>query len=173
MRIKFCLDCAKGIQYLHNNDILHRDIKPDNLLVISLEENVPVNAKLTDFGSSRNVNQMITNLTFTKGIGSPKYMAPEILNRDKYKKPADIYSFAITMLEIMIWNDTYPKTLFKFAWSIADFVCQGNRPNTIDEIESENMKKLIEFCWNQNPIHRLPIKEIVLLLEEELKINCK
>ena len=37
----------------------------------------------------------MTNISFTKGIGTPKYMAPEVLNKQHYKKPADIYSFAL------------------------------------------------------------------------------
>ena len=122
MRIKLCLDAVKGMKYLHDNGILHRDIKPDNYLVISLEDNVKVNCKLTDFGASRNLNQMMTNMTFTKGIGTPAYMEPEVLKREHYKFPADIYSFAITMLEIMIWKDSFRKSVFRFPWKIAEFV---------------------------------------------------
>ncbi|ELP92412.1 protein serine/threonine kinase, putative [Entamoeba invadens IP1] len=103
MRIKLMYDAAKKLEYLHNNGILHRDIKPDNFLVFSLESEIDVNAKLTDFGSSRNVNMMMTNMTFTKGIGTPTYMVPEVLKQEKYKKSADIYSFAITMYECFIW----------------------------------------------------------------------
>ncbi|GAB1221589.1 hypothetical protein ENUP19_0082G0125 [Entamoeba nuttalli] len=43
---------------------------------------------------------MITNMTFTKLIGTPKYMAPEILNHQHYKMQSDIYSFSITMFSI-------------------------------------------------------------------------
>ena len=57
----------------------------------------PLNAKLTDFGSSRNINMLMTNMTFTKGVGTPKYMAPEILKREHYKKAADVYSFGTTI----------------------------------------------------------------------------
>ncbi|ELP83647.1 protein serine/threonine kinase, putative, partial [Entamoeba invadens IP1] len=78
LRIKVMFDAAKGISYLHNNGILHRDIKPDNMLIFMLEITEEANAKLTDFGSSRNINMMMTNMTFTKNIGTPKYMAPEI-----------------------------------------------------------------------------------------------
>ena len=46
----------------------------------------------------------MTNMTFTKGIGTPTYMSPEILNKEHYKKPSDIYSFSITMYEVMKWQ---------------------------------------------------------------------
>ena len=85
MKLKFMLDGSQGLKYLHDNGILHRDIKPDNYLVTSLDKNAKVNAKLTDFGASRNINLLMTNITFTKGIGSPAYMAPEILNKEHYK----------------------------------------------------------------------------------------
>ena len=101
IRIKILIDLAKGISYLHNNGILHRDIKPDNILIFDIEHytNDFINSKLTDFGSSRNTNILMTNMTFSKGIGTPIYMSPEVLNKQHYKKQSDIYSFSITMFE--------------------------------------------------------------------------
>ena len=99
------LDAAKGIQYLHENGILHRDIKPDNFLVISLDENL-VNAKLTDFGSARNFNLLMTNMTFTKGVGTPKYMAPEILFKEKYSL---YFYFTILFDCIKFWKNKNQK----------------------------------------------------------------
>ena len=52
-KMKLMLDVVKGLAYLHSNGILHRDIKPDNVLVFSLDEELAVKGKLTDFGSSR------------------------------------------------------------------------------------------------------------------------
>ncbi|ELP87141.1 tyrosine protein kinase CSK, putative [Entamoeba invadens IP1] len=135
VKVKFMLDMAKGISYLHNNGIVHRDIKPDNLLVFSMDSDEKVNAKMTDFGSARNTNMLMTNMTFTKGIGTPKYMSPEVLNKEKYKMPSDIFSFAITMYECFKWKDPYPKSDFKYAWSIADFVATGKHLPQIEGIE--------------------------------------
>ena len=67
MENKLTLGAAIGLAYLHKNDILHHDIKPDNVLVFALDEVIEMNGKLTDFGSSRNINMQMTNKTFTKG----------------------------------------------------------------------------------------------------------
>ncbi|ELP88779.1 protein kinase, putative, partial [Entamoeba invadens IP1] len=164
LRVKFMKDGAKGVLYLHENGILHRDIKPDNLLVFSFDINNRVNAKLTDFGSARNVNMLMTNMTFTKGIGTPKYMAPEILERKKYKKPSDVYSFAVTMLTCFTWDNPFPKTLYPFAWSIADEISAGNRPIAADSIDKK-YKEVIENAWKQEPIERSEISVVVQQLE--------
>ncbi|ELP92416.1 serine/threonine protein kinase HT1, putative [Entamoeba invadens IP1] len=159
-RVKFMLDASKGILYLHENGILHRDIKPDNILIFSLDLNEKVNAKLTDFGSSRNINMLMTNMTFTKGIGTPKFMSPEVLKKEKYKKSSDIYSFAITMYECFIWGESYPKTQFKYPWEVADFVSAGKRMKIKRSIPDE-LINLIENCWTQNPEERFSIDKVL------------
>ncbi|ELP92044.1 protein serine/threonine kinase, putative [Entamoeba invadens IP1] len=164
VKVKFMLDMAKGISYLHNNGIVHRDIKPDNLLVFSLDLGATVNAKVTDFGSSRNINMLMTNMTFTKGIGTPVYMAPEVLKQKKYKKSADIFSFGITFYETLNWCEAYDKNLFKFPWKIAEFVISGKRLERKESM-SENQFKLIQRCWNQQPEDRPKIDEIVEVIK--------
>ncbi|ELP95194.1 protein serine/threonine kinase, putative [Entamoeba invadens IP1] len=159
LRVKFMFDAAKGILYLHENGMLHRDIKPDNILMLSLNLNGNVNAKLTDFGSARNVNLLMTNMTFTKGIGTPIYMAPEVLKQEKYTKSADVYSFAITMFECFSWKDAYPITTFKFPWKIAEFVSSGKRPDISDTIPIV-LNELIQKCWVQKQKERLDIHHI-------------
>ncbi|ELP85520.1 protein kinase domain containing protein, partial [Entamoeba invadens IP1] len=164
IKIKVMNDMANGLLYLHTNGIVHRDIKPDNLLVFSLDINDKVNAKLTDFGSARNINLLMTNMTFTKGVGTPVYMAPEVLKKEKYKKSADIYSFGVTLYETLKWGDAYDKNVFKFPWKIAEFVISGKRLER-NENMSDSQYELIQKCWSQQPDDRPNINEVVNLLE--------
>ena len=154
IKTKLMLDAARGIEYLHNNGILHRDIKPDNVLVFSLDENITANGKLTDFGSSRNVNMLLTNMTFTKGIGTPAYMAPEILNKERYKKAADVYSFGVMMYECFAWRQAFPQTRFKYPWDIVSFVTGGKRPERPDNISAKTYD-IIGDCWRDDSKQRI------------------
>lgn len=166
IKIKILLDCCYGIKYLHDNGILHRDIKPDNFLIFNINnlDKSIINCKLTDFGSSRNINLLITNMSFTKGIGTPKYMAPEILNKKKYQKSSDIYSFSITIYELITFKNSYPKNEFKYEWKIADFICKGNRIS-LDCISNEKIKNIILNSWKQEPNERFNINDIIKELE--------
>ncbi|EAL50878.2 tyrosine kinase, putative [Entamoeba histolytica HM-1:IMSS] len=163
MRMKLVIDAAKGVQYLHFNGIIHRDIKPDNVLIFSLDDGIEVNAKLTDFGSSRNINSMKANMTFTKGVGTPIYMAPEILNQEKYTESADIFSFSILMYETFKWDRPYPENVFKYPWNIAEYVMQGNRLEIASGMP-EWYFLIIQNCWKQNPSERYNIEQVIDLL---------
>ncbi|ELP87074.1 protein serine/threonine kinase, putative [Entamoeba invadens IP1] len=160
LRVKLAIDSAKGILYLHLNGILHRDIKPDNILVFSLIVNDKVNAKLTDFGSARNINTLMTNMTFTNGIGTPTYMAPEILKQEKNKKEADVFSFGVTMFEMFGWCEIYSKNVFNYPWQIAEFVCSGKRVENSKNIPN-NLFEIIENSWEQNTKERITIDCVV------------
>ena len=72
------------------------------------------------------------------------------------------------MLEVMIWENAFPKSIFKYTWNIADFVSSGNRPPTIENVKNKDMRKVIEQCWCQNPKDRLSIEDVVALLETQL-----
>lgn len=84
---------ASAIQYLHNQNIVHRDIKLENILII--EENEP---KLIDFGFSLRLK--------TKKIrdycGTPAYIAPEILKKRPFRpKPTDIWAFGVLCFKLV------------------------------------------------------------------------
>ena len=95
------LQCMSGIVYLHDRGVIHRDIKPQNLL---LDNNMTI--KIGDFGGStifkdlgliKNANEFQFNHT---NIGTFDYMAPEVFQYLNYTEKADIYSMGATFFEI-------------------------------------------------------------------------
>ena len=111
IKTKPMLDAAKGLVYLHSNESHHLDINPDNVLVFDGEQGFQVNSKQTDFGNSRNINLLMTNMTFTKGIGTPVFMASDILNKEKYKKSGGVFLFGVIVFECDKWGQACPKAV--------------------------------------------------------------
>ena len=84
----------------------------------------------------------------------------------KYKIPADIYSFAVTMYEVFGWKEAYTSSNFKYAWIIVEFVIEGKRLKKPDDM-LDSQYNLIQQCWYDNPNQRLNIEDIISILETE------
>jgi len=165
MRCRFMLDVARGMKYLHGQGIIHRDLKPRNVLVSSLDPKSNVLCKITDFGESRQGLEQTETMTMTCGIGSPYYMAPEMLRGDKnYSRAVDVFSFSILCVEL--WNEDLPysETHFDSHYAFVLTVLNGNRPK-IKEGCPKRLTKLIAKCWTEERQERPPFDVIVDKLE--------
>jgi serine/threonine protein kinase len=84
---------ASGLEHIHGHDLIHRDIKPDNILVQQVDGQLCF--KLADFGYSNTVNDAFTF------CGSPLYMAPEVCLRERQTPRLDIYSLGVVFLDVL------------------------------------------------------------------------
>ena len=96
---KYSKQLADGLQYLIKNDILHRDLKPQNILLTD-----DYNIKIADFGFARKVDKdMLLNTL----CGSPMYMAPEIINKQDYSIKSDLWSVGIIIYQMIYGRVPY------------------------------------------------------------------
>lgn len=89
----FC-QLANGLKYLDKNCIIHRDIKPKNILLTNTRRVL----KIADFGFAKKIQKQSLHDTF---CGSPLYMAPEIMNNNLYNNQTDLWSIGLILYEML------------------------------------------------------------------------
>ena len=83
-----------GLNYMHKKNIVHRDIKPENILLVHREID-KLDIKITDFGFAKCYDPQDSKGGMDEILGSPLYMAPEIVKKLKYDSKVDIWSLGI------------------------------------------------------------------------------
>lgn len=152
------LGVAKGMMYLHDHQVIFRDLKPDN---IGFDSDGTV--KIFDFGVARDleyVKKVGDCLGFT---GTPRYMATEVVSGKKYGLPADVYSFGILLHQICTLKQPYARLRDIDAFR-SNVVLGGSRPK-LSLIKYPEIRALIEKCWDSDPKKRPSFAAIVLILE--------
>eukprot|EP01108_Squamamoeba_japonica_P000385 TRINITY_DN1109_c0_g1_i1.p1 TRINITY_DN1109_c0_g1~~TRINITY_DN1109_c0_g1_i1.p1 ORF type:complete len:638 (+),score=296.52 TRINITY_DN1109_c0_g1_i1:111-1916(+) len=123
---------ASALRYLHARDIVHRDVKTDNVLV-SLRIDEPAVLKLTDFDDAVVLSDGATTPTKLAGnVGTPAFMAPEVVcprhepNVAMYDTRADIWSLGMLLFEVMTGHMPYAD---EDHFELSSIVKSGKRPN--------------------------------------------
>lgn len=182
LRLKFALDAAKGICYLHSERIVHRDLKSSNILVHSDEKGELI-AKVADFGEARGEASILSSLSgsfpkfedsnlvigpeslMTTTVGTPNYSAPELLTSEQqyspYTRAVDCYSFGIILWEI--YTREIPWSGLRY-YQVRVALEQGQRPPIPDDCPTD-FSTLIQLCWHEQPSQRPEFAAIVSFLE--------
>ena len=169
-KIRALLDITLGGSYLHLVSVFHRDLKPGNTLVVSANPfALQPCVKITDFGTSRTFSNM-SAFSFEKRVGTPLYVAPEIIQGRDYNAQADIFSFAVTAWETLTQTVPY---MGMSAPVLAQYVISGRRlPLSVEEARQLPMAytpltfpmlrkcftppivEVITQAWQQDPLLR-------------------
>lgn len=143
---------AKGMSYVHKFDIMHRDLKPDNIL---LNENYE--PKIADFGFSKFADSESAVL-HTMQIGTILYEAPEVILYDTYNTKVDVYSFAI--IACYMFSGKVPHENEK-QMDVLINIEKADRDESLLEGMPTGVQALIEACWDQEPNNR-PTFDIIV-----------
>ncbi|KAJ1404688.1 Serine-threonine/tyrosine-protein kinase, catalytic domain [Sesbania bispinosa] len=154
-RLIIAMDAAFGMEYLHSKNIVHFDLKCDNLLV-NLKDPLRPICKVGDFGLSK----IKRNTLVTGGVrGTLPWMAPELLNgsSNKVSEKVDVFSFGIVLWEILTGEEPYAN--MHYGAIIGGIVNNTLRPTIPSHCDPE-WKTLMEQCWAPNPGARPAFTEI-------------
>ncbi|PIN01046.1 Tyrosine kinase [Handroanthus impetiginosus] len=154
-RLIIAMDAAFGMEYLHGKNIVHFDLKCENLLVNMRDPHRPV-CKIGDLGLSK-----VKQHTLVSGgvRGTLPWMAPELLSgkSNMVTEKIDVYSFGIVMWELLTGDEPY--TDMHCASIIGGIVNNTLRPQIPTWCDPE-WKSLMESCWASDPAERPSFSEI-------------
>lgn len=155
-------DIARGMQYLHKCQIVHRDLKSLNVL---LDSNNLI--RICDFGFSRHASD---SSLMTQNIGTPHWMAPELLSTSSnYTSKIDVYAYGILLWELATGQTPY--TGMDSRQIINQVLNNDIRPLLPPEVNPA-MRDLITQCWDRDPDVRPSFDEIVKKFENlEVMMN--
>ncbi|XP_044511950.1 serine/threonine-protein kinase STY46-like isoform X2 [Mangifera indica] len=152
--LRIAIDVSTAMNYLHQNNIIHRDLKTANLL---MDENGVV--KVADFGVARVRDQ---SGVMTAETGTYRWMAPEVIEHRPYDHKADVFSFGVVLWELLTGKLPYEDlTPLQAAVGV---VQKGIRP-PIPRHTHPKFMELLERCWQQDPSLRPEFSEILEFLQ--------
>ncbi|KAL7527620.1 hypothetical protein ACHAXR_005226 [Thalassiosira sp. AJA248-18] len=164
--ITVAYDMACALRYIHSQNLVYRDIKPENAGF-----DVRGDIKLFDFGFCKELVKKLFDkpsglYKLTKMTGSRPYMAPENFLGNPYGKSVDVFSFGV-----LLWEMLHFKYAF-YHFTIQDYkdmVVKRNYRPSIDKSLSTRMQTLIKETWDPDPKKRPTIERVSLNLRAEFQ----
>ncbi|TFK48177.1 kinase-like protein [Heliocybe sulcata] len=180
---KWLFNIAVGLNYLHDNDIVHADLRAVNVLVSRNSEGNEV-PQITDFGLSRFIAttsaaaQIPSKQSKTEITGNTRWLAPEviILKGHKHTRESDVWSFGWLCWEIATGTHPLPDLIEPAVYT--EVAITYTRPRRDIECKNTNGREiadelwiLMEACWSRMPEKRLSMKRIGSQLNPKKKKN--
>nr|CCC93403.1 putative serine/threonine protein kinase [Trypanosoma congolense IL3000] len=157
----FIRDVLRGLYKLHSNGIIHRDVKPQNVLLTLCGT-----CKISDFGASAFLHEVVRKQMEGSGLqvqGTPVYLAPEAA-RGKPVEQSDIWSCGIMFLQLLTGELPYPKRVLEMApqvliYQIGSAAARPVVPDNLDEFCLE----FANICLKDDPSERKSAEQLLQL----------
>jgi len=157
--LKWAGSVARALCFLHQRTppVIHRDLKPMNLL---LDKNHVL--KVADFGISKRMPLDTETVAprMSGGVGTWRYMAPEVVRYEQYTDKVDIYSFALIMWFMSTGTQPFVEEFGKDAGLVLKEYLKGNEPRprpsaaTLLSGRAAELRQLMQDCWHAEPARR-------------------
>jgi serine/threonine protein kinase len=158
-RLGLALDGARGLAFLHAQDVIHRDLKSLNLLLTA-----DWRLKISDFGLSR-FKAASSAAVLTGQCGSFHWMAPEIMDGSAYSEKADVYSFGVNLWEF--FTRQVPFNGLPVVQVVAAVITRQERP-PIPAACPAPYAQLVRDCWQSDDAARPSMDEVCARLQQLL-----
>lgn len=156
-------DIAAALRFLHGQNIIYRDLKPDNIGF-----DVRGDVKIFDFGLAREVDSEILSddvYQLSGRTGSLRYMAPEVANFEPYNFSVDVFSFGILLWQICSLETPFPG--FDVEMHAERVVKNGERPK-IDPKWSSSLSSFLRKSWHPDYRNRPDFEQVSDTLRNEI-----
>lgn len=157
---RLALDIALGLMYLHSYNFIHRDIKPDNVMIKSNR------AKIGDFGLSAKKENLKAEL-----VGTPHYLAPELIADNNYSDKSDMYAFALVLFEMYTGDFPYPLNCSPFQIMLRVNQYQARPIIQKNKALPFHIDNLMKESWAQDPEKRPSARQTVKKLKKIIKTH--
>ncbi|GBB95590.1 hypothetical protein RclHR1_02570024 [Rhizophagus clarus] len=165
-KVRIALEICRGLTFLQYANVLHRNLKCENILMTESLEPKIYNFELACYTNDEIITSLPIDSESAKDI--LPWLAPEVLTDSQYTIQCEIFSFGM-----LFWELTFEKIPYK-GWKeekIKNHITKGGRERIIfgalpPKIYQEGYKKIINDSWKQNPQERISFMELLDMLEE-------
>lgn len=145
-KIDIARQICEGLQYAHQNNVIHRDIKPDNIRVLAKNR-----VKIMDFGIARLDTE--TKTLTKESIGTPRYMSPEQIRGDTVDGRTDIFSFGVLFYELLTGLSPFDGE--RVTTVIYKILHEEPPPIELDDTPlADELQHIVERCLEKDPAER-------------------